>query len=232
MNRWDFLKINLPKYLENSYINEIVISDENGADAAKIRDTFTDPKIKIYTNTVRLGAFRNKEEVVRLASNDWVVLMDSDNFAPISYFEHWAKCVIESNIQENIVYAPSRTIPTSNHSGFDYRSFIGKELTKDTYRSLTSNKMLECVINTGNYIVNKDFYLRAIDPAYKSIYEQNIGLDVKLKTYFHLANGAVFVFPAGMEYEHIVHPGSLYTTTAHNIPTYGHILDGLYRSFS
>ena len=30
MDRWNFLKVSLPKYLENPYIDEIVISDENG----------------------------------------------------------------------------------------------------------------------------------------------------------------------------------------------------------
>jgi hypothetical protein len=41
-NRWNFLKVNIPKYLENPYINEIVICDENGEDAKMIQETFKD----------------------------------------------------------------------------------------------------------------------------------------------------------------------------------------------
>jgi hypothetical protein len=44
------LKNNLPLYLENPYINEIIICDETGEDVEKITETFTDPKIKLYVN--------------------------------------------------------------------------------------------------------------------------------------------------------------------------------------
>ena len=60
MDRWDFLKINLPQYLANPYISEIIISDENGRDAEKIRATFNDPKIRVSVNETRLGPFLNK----------------------------------------------------------------------------------------------------------------------------------------------------------------------------
>jgi hypothetical protein len=40
IDRWDFLSVNLPKYLANPYINEIIITDENGNDAKKIKETF------------------------------------------------------------------------------------------------------------------------------------------------------------------------------------------------
>ena len=38
LNRFDeYLKINLPKYLDNKLIDEIIISDENGNDINKIK---------------------------------------------------------------------------------------------------------------------------------------------------------------------------------------------------
>ncbi len=40
-NRYDrFLSSNIPKYLLNPYIDEIVISDEDGADIEKIKAAF------------------------------------------------------------------------------------------------------------------------------------------------------------------------------------------------
>ena len=43
MDRFDnFLSKYLPKYLENEYINEIVITDENGNDIEKIKKEFSD----------------------------------------------------------------------------------------------------------------------------------------------------------------------------------------------
>lgn len=231
MNRWSFLEKNLPHYLANPYIHEIVITDETGNDAYRIRETFNDPKLKVFINPKRLYAYQNKEEAVRRASNEWIVLIDSDNFAPLPYFEAWATYLQAHPLDPATVYAPSRTIPTNGHDGFDYRSLVGSPLTKTTYRELSSNSMLECAINTGNYIVHKDTYLKANDPVCADIYTQNIGIDVKLKTFFQLANGSMFVFPPGMEYEHIVHSGSLYIATMNELDKYGGRVDSLYRTF-
>ena len=60
MDRYDsFLIANLPKYLSNKRINEIVISDENGNDVKKIQKDFPNSnKLKLFVNTERLGHFK------------------------------------------------------------------------------------------------------------------------------------------------------------------------------
>jgi glycosyltransferase involved in cell wall biosynthesis len=232
MNRWSFLEKHIPKYLSNPYIHEIVISDENGEDAAKIRERFTDSKIKIFVNTERLGAFRNKEAAVHHATNEWAALIDSDNFAPDSYFEAWANHVRTHPILPSIVYAPSRTIPTNGHDGFDYRSFIGKELTKQTYGILKVHPMMECLINTGNYIINRQFYLDSTDPTYSSFFTTVNAWEAKLRTWLLLNKGATFVFPANLEYYHNVHDGSLYLNTASEVNTYRNKITDMYNSLA
>lgn len=231
MNRWSFLQENLPKYLENPYIDEIVISDENGADVEKIRETFSNPKLKLFVNEERLGAFFNKEIAVRRATNEWVALIDSDNFAPVSYFEQWIQFIQTNPLAPQTVYAPSRTIPTKGHNGFDYRSFIGQQLTKSTYNTLKSNTWMECVINTGNYIVNREFYLQSLDPDYLDLCKITNAWEAKLRTWLLLHKGAVFVFPPGFEYYHNVHDGSLYINTAKEIGIYSSKITDMYNSF-
>ena len=237
MNRYSFLKTNLPQYLANPYIDEIVISDETGEDAAEITRDFTDPKIKVFVNKERLGAFLNKEQAVRCASNEWVALIDSDNFAPASYFEAWNTYCQANPLQTTTVYAPSRTIPMASHSGFDYRHFIGKELTKTTYPLLTKtldkeqNGFLECIINTGNYIINRKFYLESTNPAYSELYSVVRAWEAKLRTWLLLDKGATYVFPPGFEYYHVVHPGSLYLTTSQEIFLYRAKITDMYNSF-
>ena len=82
MRRWDFLKINLPKYLKNNYIYEIIITDETGEDFQKVNEFFkNEEKIKIFKNEKRLGPFLNKLECMKKATLEWICLMDSDNFA-------------------------------------------------------------------------------------------------------------------------------------------------------
>ena len=231
MNRWSFLEANLPKYLENPYISEIVISDENGEDAAKIRERFTDPKLKIFVNTERLGAFRNKELAVRRATNEWTALIDSDNFAPTAYFEAWANYIRTHPMTPNTVYAPCRTIPINGHNGFDYRDFTPSVLTKQTYKTLKHHRMMECLINTGNYIVHRQFYLDSSDAEYASLFTTVNAWEAKLRTWLLLNRGAKYVFPTNLEYYHNVHNGSLYINTEKEIHAYRSQITDMYNSF-
>lgn len=210
MNRWDFLKVNIPQYLTNPYITEIVITDENGADAEKIRATFTDPKIRVYVNDSRLGPFLNKNKVISLANNQFVCLMDSDNFAPLSYFEAWDKWLNGSLPNENTIYSPCRTIPQPNHEGFDYRNYNGVYITTNNYKYYWKT-IPSCLYNTGNYIVSKKMYITTeTDPHLKHLESQR-SPDVMFKNYFMWKNNNMkMVVVPGMEYDHIVHNGSYY----------------------
>ena len=218
-NRWDFLKINLPKYLDNPFIDEIVFCDETGEDAKMIQETYKDnEKIKVYINDKILGPFFNKNKVVSLAKNEFICLMDSDNFAPLSYFESWDKYIKENGLKENVIYCPSRTIPQSNHGGFDYRSFIGSynfEDCKRHYHNVTFSTML----NTGNYIFNKKLFIESgseftnenLDKTYKVC-------DVIYKNYLLLTKfNTILTLVPNMEYNHIVHNGSYYIETCSQI---------------
>ena len=83
----DFLSRYLVQYLENEYINEIIITDENGDDIEKINKTFpNNNKLILIKNDSRLGPFLNKIKACSFAKNEWIVLMDSDNFAHKDYF--------------------------------------------------------------------------------------------------------------------------------------------------
>lgn len=212
MDRWDFLKVNLPQYLANHYISEIIISDENGRDVEKIRATFNDPKIRVSVNETRLGPFLNKRKVISMASNEFVCLMDSDNFAPVSYFDAWVTALNGSAPDENTIYSPSRTVPQPNHEGFDYRNFNGIYITKDNCKYYWKNvRMASCLYNTGNYIVSKKMYMTTETDAHLKHLETARSPDVMFQNYFMWKNNnmKMLVVP-GMEYNHIVHDGSYY----------------------
>jgi hypothetical protein len=62
----DFLSEYIPKYLENPYIDEIIISDENGNDFNKIKERFSSNlKLRLYKNEYVLGPFLNKIKVLK-----------------------------------------------------------------------------------------------------------------------------------------------------------------------
>ena len=127
MNRYDdFLAKNLPNYIKNEYINEIIITDEDGNDIDKIMSTFpNNEKLNLIKNETKLGPFLNKHKACSFAKNEWIVLMDSDNFADDNYFitvKNYIETVIGD--QKNITLAPCKAMPNfdfSNLSGFIYK---------------------------------------------------------------------------------------------------------------
>lgn len=215
LNRWSFLEKNIPKYLENELISEIIISDENGNDIKLIQEHFPNhSKLKLFKNDTILGPFLNKIKCCKHSSNEWIALIDSDNFADLDYFTK-ASEYISSNIsllnKESII-APSFASPN-----FDYEFLTNVILTKNNIRNYNNvNPMFNCFINTGNYILNKNliFNLKIIDDEFVLI-RKSSACDVKfMNTLFleQFPNLNIHIVKK-MEYEHVVHDESVYLKT-------------------
>ena len=222
--RFDHFLVNyLPKYIENEYIDEIVITDETGTDVDKIIEKFGDhPKLKLFKNESRLGPFLNKRKACLNAKNDWIALIDSDNFADKEYFKV-AKAYLEQNSlldKKNVGLAPTKSKPHldySHLSGFVYK--IGDFLKNNEMEQKLiqcHNKPANYLMNAGNYIINK-YLIESIDLTKEG---ENISRSsacdvIYFNTLlFEQLELNLYVVP-GLEYEHIVHAGSTYTTTAH-----------------
>lgn len=229
-NRFDqFLSSNIPKYLANPYIDEIVISDEDGSDIQKIKDTYpNEAKLKLFQNPSRLGPFRNKDMAVSYASNEWVCLMDSDNFAPVSYFEAWIDYIKDNSVGKKNVYLPIRTIPQPNHGGFNYTEFQGVQLEKSNVKIHNIEKM-NCMLNTGNYIFHRDNFLETknIMPELHSRLDVQ---DVFFKNALLLMNNSKLIIVPNMMYDHIVHGGSFFTNNVTNFQYAYNTIMNIYRS--
>lgn len=213
MNRWSFLERTLPHYISNPFIDEIIISDETGADIEKISKTFSSAKLKLFSNSHTLGAFLNKRQAVSYAKNSWVCLIDSDNFAPKNYFEAWIKYLETHVIDDNVIYAPSFTNPQRDHSGFDYRHLIDECFTLETTWDKFSKHMVECMLNTGNYIFNKNLFMKADGAQFSDYIQKCLALDVLFQNYLMLRLGARIQLVPNMSYDHIVHADSYYIQT-------------------
>lgn len=216
----DFLKNYLPKYLENELIDEIIITDENGNDIEKIKQTFGNiEKLKLFKNESRLGPFLNKIKACKEAKNEWIVLMDSDNFADKNYFSI-AKDYIKNNIKEqkNIILAPSKAKPNFNYShlsGFIYKKGdFTKNLQKEQLIKQDYKNSSEVLMNTGNYIIN-NFLIKNLNlqnetenitksSACDVIYFNTL-LFEQLDLHMHIIKD--------LEYDHVVHNGGVYNET-------------------
>ena len=161
-NRSELVIESFNKVLSDDRINEIIILDDFSSmdiynDLRTRIDNLKNPKIKLYRNDSNLGAFLNKKKAVSLSSNDWVILLDSDNIIDTDYIDN---IVDKKDIKT--IYCPSHAIcdsPTLN-----YKNYIGV-LSKEDYKNNLSigRSIWDCIFNTGNYFFNKETYLECIE---------------------------------------------------------------------
>tara|TARA_B100000424_G_scaffold271728_1_gene276286 strand:+ start:14247 stop:15881 length:1635 start_codon:yes stop_codon:yes gene_type:complete len=204
MDRYDeFLSINLPKYMNNPFIDEIIISDENGNDIKKIKNKISNlDKFKFNINNKKLGPFDNKIKCCQLAKNDWIALIDSDNFADINYFTVANNFLNNNNdIKSNTILAPSFAKPN-----FDYRLFSGMCFKKGNFKNIPNcKKSKRRLMNTGNYILNK-YLINNLKIEEENEEEVKTPLDVLLfnTILFEQLDLEMYIVP-NLYYNHIIH---------------------------
>ena len=236
MDRYDnFLSKNLPDYIENDLIEEIIIQDENGNDVEKIKNSGLNlDKIILFVNEKKLGPFLNKISVCKKAKNDWIALIDSDNFAPHNYFEV-AKKYIENNKCNNLtILAPSWAQPN-----FDYRAIEGMIYKRGNFKNNRNEekrrktKCTECCMNTGNYILNKNLVQIINLENHEENIKKSSACDVIFfNTLLFLQTDMEFHIVKNMFYKHVVHPGSVYTKTCNNFPGFNKKIHLMYRKLN
>ena len=204
--RFDFLKRNLPLYLANPLISEIVVSDDASDDAKKIisADLFCEERasgrLRLFIQPTNRGALQNKIKVCSLAKGPWICLMDSDNFADIDYFDAF-NTFIENGGDNQTIYAPQRGL-----SNFDFTQDLGRVFNKNNFGAMN-----DCLMNIGNYIMHKELVplLQSVDLSIDPF-----ALDVKYLLHHVFEHGGSLVVVPGMQYLHTQHTGSWYVKTA------------------
>jgi len=221
-DRYDtFLSKSLKKYvifLEEGYIQELIISCENGNDYQRILSEYkellnTDSRFRIYKNDKVLGVFLNKIKVCSYATSDYIALIDSDNFANCDYFIEARKYI--SNLNENNLDNSNYSIfaPYESQPRFKYDGFKNEVLSINNIQNFVKKDKFDILLNTGNYILTKNI----IDNINNINYNEwelnkvhscdviffNLLCFKQLKDFkFHIVEKLV--------YNHIVHDKSLY----------------------
>jgi hypothetical protein len=222
MNRFDtFLKNYLQfylQYLKEGIIDEIVICDETGDDYQKIINTFgIVPNFKVVKNDSVLGVFKNKLKVASLASSDYIALIDSDNFCNSQYFNTVKKYIYEKKhlFSNAIVLAPSFAKPN-----FNYKQFENAIVTRSNFKDFYYNGNFETLLNTGNFVFNKYIIdnIKYDDSVMNVITAADV-LYFNLLAFLQFQDFQIHVVE-NLEYEHVVHGGSIYTNTIHNCRTF------------
>ena len=150
--------ISLP--LQSDFVSEIIIHD----DCSNNEIIADHPKVKVYRNERNLGAFKNKYLAVSKSTNEWVYLLDSDNY----FFENSLDIVKSIKPQRGTYYSPSQLhlVDDGLDSSLDGRiikyDFGTVDRSKASRILNAGNGEFEWFINTGNFFVNREDYLDAM----------------------------------------------------------------------
>lgn len=201
-NRFELLFESFAQVLDDERISEIVIVDDC-SDASIFNKVcirvgelnWKYPKIKMFRNENNLGCYKNKREAVSKASNEWVILLDSDNvidkiFVDTLYGarffqggDSWLK---------SVAYNPSFAKPH-----FDFRQFGDRVYNFDNVHTVADNPTFTTGLNAMNYFVNRDEFLRVFEDRSEPWTADSI-----LINYNWLNAGNEIYFCPGLEYYH------------------------------
>jgi glycosyltransferase involved in cell wall biosynthesis len=154
-----FIKDTLAPLIDDNRINEIIICDDKSNDfdllkeiVVSIENNNSQKKIKLYQNDTNLGCYHNKLKSISYCSNDWAILLDSDNI-------YDTKCLdILFNIKNwetDTIYAPmwAKTFPGDIAPNLNYSKYKNIIIDKNIYLHEFNDNHFQCLINTCNYFL-------------------------------------------------------------------------------
>jgi glycosyltransferase involved in cell wall biosynthesis len=192
--------------IDDPRISEIVIVDDNSKESVwKSLNQFDQKsndqllarnKIRLFRNSKNLGCYFNKSVAISKASNEFVIIFDSDNTMTTEYIDR----IFEQEWKRDTILAPEFAKPH-----FDYRTFSGETINKGNVRGMVDRKHFTALINTMNYFVHRDEYLKVFDSEIEPW-----TADTAYQNYNWLKAGNSFHVLKGLQYDHLVHNGSHY----------------------
>lgn len=193
------LNMDYLKHLEG-YVDEIIIQDDCSSDYEKLKPYQTN-NIKVFTNSSNLSPLLNRVELLKNCKNEWVLLMDSDNY--ITFFStdnhFWGDVVSKFDLDnKKIIYAPG----SKYHYGHNkiLEQVMDLKFFKDHLEDNTF--YLQMMGNQGNYLVPKTTYLE-VSKEIDTKYCKYIG-EVLYFNYLWLKNNNTIICKSDFEYHHVI----------------------------
>jgi len=213
MRRWSFLKDSVPAYLARPEVAEVIVSDETGEDYELLHKAFgdhvTSKKLRLYKNERRLGIYENKKKCLSLATTDWVALLDSDNIFGDDWFE--ALHYIDFS-EKNRIFASADFKSVNVKTGaisYECRKFRGLVLDPRTWNETLEQPKWNFLLNDGNWIVPRSVIDCLPDVRSETLQAADA---IFMARCFVKAGYCIYYVP-GLEYTHLVHPGSSWLQT-------------------
>jgi glycosyltransferase involved in cell wall biosynthesis len=193
---------------DDDRISEIIISDDHSDSStyyALEKHIDVLPKVKMFRNERNIDCYRNKKSAIELATNEWCILLDSDNIIGTDYLD---KLFSISYWNTNIIYTPDFAMPQ-----FSFKEFSGMLISKENVHYIVDTSMGETMLNAANYFVNRNEYLKVWDGSIDPVTSDSIYMILK---WLEVDNMIQVV--DGLQYQHRVHNGSHYQNEKHRTP--------------
>ncbi len=206
-NRYEMTIQCFEQILHDYRVSEVVISDDASTDDSfdKLCDYFKhEPKVKLYRNEVNLDCFANKMRSVELATNDWLMLIDSDNIVGVDYLD----IIFDYAWHNDIILTPDFAAPH-----FDFMAYSGLLVTADNVAEYIDKPMAEVFLNACNYFVNRQEYLNTWNAEIDPVTSDSIWF-----AYNWLKKGNGIYVTKDLTYTHRVHSGSHYQNNVARTP--------------
>lgn len=200
-NRTDLLFEAIEPFLKDERITEIVISDDHSTE--EIYQTILwkyngVEKVKIFRNEVNVDCYRNKKLAIERATNEWVLILDSDNIFSQKFID--IACSYAGNHAPGFAVAPSFARPH-----FNFTELGGCLLNHGNIAGLLNTGSCSTMLNAMNYLANRPEYLRVWDGSIDPVTSDSI-----FHNYNWLKAGNSIWVDKDFQYEHRVHEGSHY----------------------
>ena len=208
-NRYQMTIEAFAQVLDDPRISEIVIMDDCSTDGStqQLADYFTGiQKVKLWVNSINIDCYKNKKTAIEHCTNEWCILLDSDNIIDITYLDRLFD-IPEWSV--DTIYTPQWARPH-----FDFRSFAGVTIHKNNVAQLMAQFLnMEVCLNAANYFVNREEYLLCFDASKDPVTSDSIFM-----CYNWLHSGNQIHVLTGLEYEHRIHEGSHYQKNVNRTP--------------
>lgn len=214
-NRYQMTLESFAQVLDDPRVSEIVIVDDCSTDdsytqlveyTTHIQETLVYTKIEIYRNDSNQDCYWNKRIAIEHATEDWCILLDSDNIIDKTYLD---TLFAIQDWNPDTIYTPQFA-----RTAFDFRAFAGTTLSRNNIRQqLQIHNNLETCLNAANYFVNREEYLLCFDESNDPVTSDSI---YTCYNWLHSGNN-IYVVP-GLEYDHRIGHASHYTTNISRTP--------------
>lgn len=199
--------------LTDERVTEIIICDDYSHDITRLLEllnNINNDKIKLFRNNENKGCYHNKIETVSKCTNDWAILLDSDNIMSPLYIDTLFGI---SQWDETIIYAPSNaiTFPGTPGPNLNFSIYENTMITRDVFKNDINTDRFQCLMNDCNYFLPVKQYLNCMKPI-EHLYDRSRMDSLDSATLFTdwLCNNNTIFVVKDLHYNHRVHATSNY----------------------